>query len=50
MLAGPDRVEKYRETLAGLELAARHWQALERAGSYLNSNRRTIVSDCSLFR
>ena len=47
---GPDRVEIYHEIVLGLELAARHHRTLERAGSYPNSNRRPIVSDCSLFR
>ena len=46
---GRDRVEIYREIMAGLELAARHQRTLERAGSYPNSNRRPFVSDRSLF-
>ena len=47
---GPDRVEIYRKNVTGIELAAKHQRTLERAGSYLNSNRRHIVSDRSLFR
>ena len=46
---GRDRVEKYREIVAGLELPARHQRTLERADSYPNSNWRLIVRDCSLF-
>ena len=47
---GRDRVEIYREIVSGIELAARDQRTLERAGSYPNFNRRTIVSDRSLFR
>ena len=47
---GRDRVEKYREIVAGLKLAAKHQRTLERVGSYQNSNRRPIVSNRSLFR
>ena len=47
---GPDRVEIYREIVPGLELAANRQRALDRAGSYPNSNHRPVVSDVSLFR
>ena len=47
---GRDRVEIYREIVAGLEPTASHQRALERAGTYPNSNRRPTVSDPSLLR
>ena len=47
---GRDRVEKYREIVSGLEVAARHQRALERVNSYPNLNQQPIVGDRSLFR
>ena len=47
---GRDRVEIYHEIVPGIELAAKHQRAVERAGSYPNSNRRPIVSNRLLFR
>ena len=47
---GPDRVENRSEIVPGIELTARLWHALERASSYPNSNRQSIVRDVSLVR
>ena len=47
---GSARVENPREIGPGIELAAKHEPTFERVGYYLNSNRRRIVSDPSLFR
>ena len=47
---GRDRVEIYRKTVPGIELAARNQRTIKCAGSYLKPNRQPIVSNLLLFR
>ena len=50
MSRGSANVENHRKIVPGIELAAKHEDALEHTGCYPNLNPRRIVSDVSLFR